>query len=438
MTRTPLTFDGTMIETDEGLLAGIIIQIETISDNFDKAIARYEYPYADGADLEDMGEKEHVIRFRCWFWDDDEQQSYDTHTLLLDALAVKDRLDFTHPKYGLLKGKIESIAIMHNDAVRAVAVDVTFIEQMRSSLSVSPAQSVTSAVAQAYTETQAAQESVIAQAIAAIIPGADARAITKTLDSAQGLLTQMQGFSNTTRAFVAGVETRLASAEAVVDAIVSPANTLQAAMTYSATLPGRILGTLSTTLEKYGLLYQAVKNYPRLYIERVNQAMDTLAASFDTFTDRSTSGVSRQTGSMMSAQLAIVSAQRLALEAADVYAADQEAASGQNDDVTPMTIDEMEATLAVVRTRLMTAIEAARELDGLKEMAAALLTQVNTVRLEREKMVSVVLDNPMPLHLVCLKYGLSCDDAERLIKVNPQIINPNFTDGEVRIYARKG
>ena len=65
-------------------------------------------------------------------------------------------------------------------------------------------------------------------------------------------------------------------------------------------------------------------------------------------------------------------------------------------------------------------------------MSAALLTQVNSVRLEREKMIEVALDNTMPLHLVCLKYGLSYRDAERLLKVNNSIQNPNFTAGVIK------
>jgi hypothetical protein len=100
-----------------------------------------------------------------------------------------------------------------------------------------------------------------------------------------------------------------------------------------------------------------------------------------------------------------------------------------------MNINELEATLAIVRTRIEAAVEKAREIDSLKTMAVALLNHVNSVRLEREKMAKVVLDNPMPLHLVCLKYGLPYQDAERLIRVN-NIPAPNFTSGEVMVYVR--
>jgi hypothetical protein len=99
-----------------------------------------------------------------------------------------------------------------------------------------------------------------------------------------------------------------------------------------------------------------------------------------------------------------------------------------------MNINELESTLAIVRARIEAAIETGRDMDTLKIMAAALLTQVNSVRLEREKMIAVTLDNPMPLHLVCLRYGLPYTDAERLVNVN-NIPQPNFTSGEIKVYA---
>ena len=68
-------------------------------------------------------------------------------------------------------------------------------------------------------------------------------------------------------------------------------------------------------------------------------------------------------------------------------------------------------------------------------MGRTLLEHVGTIKLEREKILTVVLDNPMPLHLVCLRYGLPYNYAERLSSINT-IPQPNFTDGEVSIYAR--
>jgi hypothetical protein len=40
----------------------------------------------------------------------------------------------------------------------------------------------------------------------------------------------------------------------------------------------------------------------------------------------------------------------------------------------------------------------------------------------------------MPLHLVCLRYGLPYTAAERLLTIN-SIVNPNRVAGEVNVYA---
>jgi prophage DNA circulation protein len=427
--------DQSTLETDEGLLDDIIIQMEYIEDSFEKAIARYDYPFADGADLEDMGQKAHVIKFRCWFWDDADNQTYQDHTLLLKSLETKELLDFVHPKYGLLKGKIESIVIQHNDDIRIASIELTFIEQMRKSLKITAAQGVMSSVEEAYQTGQNQQQSLLEQFMKEILPAGDVAAVSAILDEGQGLLTQFQGYSEKTRLFVAGIETRLSAAEAVVNQIVSPVNSIQATLTYAATLPGRVIGMFSTTIEKYSGLHTALRQSPALFISRLDQEYDNLEATFQAITDADRSSSAANTGALTMQHLQIACAQRMALEAAAIYAADVEAANGRNDDaVQIMTMNELESTLAIVRARLETAVEVAREMDSLKAMAAALLTQVNSVRLEREKMVKVTLDNHMPLHLVCLKYGLSYADAERLMKVN-HISKPNFTNGEVLVYA---
>jgi hypothetical protein len=308
-------------------------------------------------------------------------------------------------------------------------IDLTFVEQMRTAISVGPAKSVQSATAEAYITAQVAQTAMMRADIAAALPSADAAAATQTLVEGEAILGQLTGYSNAVRGFVSGAESRLAQIEAAVNQIVSPANSLQATMTYAATLPGRLLGNISRSLEKYATLYSALINYPALYLSRISQAFDDVDAAL-------AASPSGDAQTLIRKHFAIAAAQRLALIAADAYAADAAAAAGCNDEVEPMTINDLESSLAVVRTRLQAAVSIARELDSLKTMSQALLTQVNAVRLEREKMIPVLLDNPMPLHLVCLKYGLPYQAATRLLMVNRGIRNPNYTDGEVLVYGR--
>jgi prophage DNA circulation protein len=74
-------------------------------------------------------------------------------------------------------------------------------------------------------------------------------------------------------------------------------------------------------------------------------------------------------------------------------------------------------------------------MQSLKRMARSLLEHVNTVKLERDRIITIVLDNTRPLHLVCLKYGLPYNMSDRLLSINQGIRNPSFTSGEIQIYV---
>jgi hypothetical protein len=305
---------------------------------------------------------------------------------------------------------------------------------MRGTLTATETQSVLSAVEEAYQTGQTLQEEVLTFDLKSYIPTADAGAITKILDADLGLLIQVQEFSAQTKFLVGSAEKYLALSDAMTNELVSPVNSLQAAITYSVNLPGRILGSTSRSLEKIARLFDSLWTSPSQFICKLNDAFTDLE---DSYIDLAESAAGEAASDVMAKHLTIACAQRLALEAAAIYADDEQAFKDNDSDFHVMNINELESTLAIVRTRLAAAVDVARDIESLKTMAAALLTQVNSVRLEREKMIAVVLDNPMPLHLVCLRYGLPYTDAERLVKVNKNIQNPNFASGAVSVYARK-
>ena len=421
---------------DIGILDGFTIEMETIEDAFEVAIAAYEYPYADGADLEDMGQKAHKCRIRCYFWDEADHETYDDHQLLVNSLGLRELVDFLHPKYSLMKGKTESIVVRHDDRERCAEVDLTFIEQRRTVLEPAPQPPILSSLESAYLQGQEEQQAKLAENVKGDLPKADAGAVTKALDSSLGLLEQVQGYSAKARSYVGKIEGYIATAEAIVNQIVSPVNSLQATITYATSLPGRILGSVTAAVEKVARTYDSLQNFPARFLTALDDAFDDLQDAFDAFGDDDTSTIGTAAGATMSEHLSIACAQRMALEAASLYSADEAAFTEGDEDFQVMNMRELEETLALVRTRIEAAVESAREMESLKIMAASLLSHVNRVRLEREKMIAVDLDNPMPLHLVCLRYGLPYTDAERLLAVNRGIRNPNFTSGEVLVYAR--
>lgn len=434
---------------DTGVLNGYRIEMENIEDTYEKAIAKYDYPYKDGADLEDMGQKAHIIKFRCFFYDAADKEdwigtannSYDDHILLLNDLAEMELITFDHPKYGLMNGHIESVSVRHDDRERCAELDITFVEQMRGAVAITDQPPILSSLETAYAAGQIQQAAKLAADIKSVLPIADAGIVSKTLDAAQGLLSQAQEFSAKARSFVDSVESYISIAEADVNQVVSPINSLQASIAYVENLPGRITGSIANAIEKTALLYDSIRNQPAQFIGELKTAFDDIIAEFQEFGEDDPSSIASDTCAVMTSHLQLACAQRMALETADIYNTDETAYREGDEDVQIMDILKLEETLSVAREMIEEAVENAREGDGsdliatLKTMASALLNHVDRVRIERESMVEITLDNPTPLHLICLMRGLPYTDAERLLKIN-RIRHPNFTNGKVLVYAR--
>ena len=406
-----------------GTIANTIqLEMETLEDKFEKSIAVYDYPYVDGADLEDMGLKSRKIRIRCYFWDDGaDHNTYDTHNNLLKKLDTStsggNLIPLDHPKYGRIYGRIESIAVNHDDQLRTAQVDISFIEDKRPNIAPRSFASPKPSVESAYVSGQAIQTEIAAKQIKE----------------------QIRNHESKMTALTATVNDYVSIIGSKASAITAPVNSLQSTITYANSLAGKIVGALAGNVEKVALIYSSLKNSPARFLASLSNAFNVLANSFKTLNNANASSSPDNTalGEILAGHLKITCAQRIALEAATLYDADDAAyrSPSDNPDTQIMNIRELEESLAVVREWIESAVEAAREMDELKVMAGALLEQVNTVRLEREKLMKVIVDPPMPLHQVCLKYGLAVSDAERLLRINRQINNPNFTSGEILVYA---
>ena len=262
--------------------------------------------------------------------------------------------------------------------------------------------------------------------------------MSKELDPELGIVEQFSGVTAQARNWLKSVETFVGTVQAEAINVANPANSLLATIDYGAQLPGRVIGAVAQTFERYALLNASLKEAPERYLRNLKDSLDELAASSGDF-----AGITRGAG-----------AQRMAVEGAGIFAADEEKRNRQRrreetattfdvsgsylapEPIEPvLTVRELELSLALVRAELQAGLEADRTQQSLKDLARQLLEHVMVVKLERDRLVRVVLDNPMPLHLVCLVKGLNYAYAERVLAVN-DIAKPNFTDGEIDVYVR--
>jgi hypothetical protein len=211
-------------------------------------------------------------------------------------------------------------------------------------------------------------------------------------------------------------------------------------ITYPSTLPGIVIGTIARTLERYVSLYDTLRTSPTRFLSSLKGSFTSLAD------DAEESGFSKY--------VTIASAQRRALETAYIFRDDEDSRDvvkrlestpsfdalgnyvkpGSTEEI--LTVDEIETILADVRTDIQEAVDLSRNMTSLKSTAADLLFHVNEIKLERDKITTVTTQNTLPLHLLCLKYNLPYNYADRVNSIN-RIKNPSFTPaGEVKIYVR--
>jgi prophage DNA circulation protein len=440
-----------MAKTDIAYLSDILLQMETIEDGFEVSIARYEYPYADGADLENMGQKARIIRVRCFFWDGSDNVTYDDHIQLINRLQQKDLLPFRHPKYGLTQVMVEEMSVRHDDTERTAEVDLTLVEHLRTEIIIEQGEVSADAEGE-FVEGQVEQQTELGEDAAAAL-GDNRGFVAQTLDAATGIYAQFTGAALAAREFVREVDLYVTRFQATVTELTNPINSLQATVSYTTSLPGRVIGPIAAAVERTARLYDSLRSSPGRFLASFKQGCAALEESVEAFSPN-TSQVGNAARSMMLKHLRIAVAQRMALEAAYLYTEDEtkrqtvrRAEKTRSFDIlgryvkpqpteAVLNVRELESSLSDVRGMLQVAVDEARGMRSLQTMARLLLEHVNTVKLEREKILDVTLDNAIPLHLVCLRYGLPYNYAERIRSINPTLRNPNFTAGEVSIYVR--
>ncbi len=411
---------------------GFDLEIENLDDTIEKAIAQYEFPFSDGALLEDLGQKARVVKIKCYFYN----ETYETHREFIDYLTKNTLFEFVHPKHGLMNGLIESVALRFDDRIQVAEVDITFIENIKVSTEPVVFESISTKSEDVFTTAVVEQQTEFAGDVREEL-GAEAETIlTKTLDPAKTVFSQFTGLTKKGRDYVKQIDTYEASLKSSLTTVANPANSLLTTIDFGTNLPGRIIGAAASTAERYAILHQGSKSSPTRFAQSYVDGMTALENSLS-----------------FGKHTRLATAQRLSVEVAGTYEDDQDNRrrakrlsavksfdeSGnyikKESEPTLLTMKDIERSLYVVREYLQARIDEARNMDSLKAIAVSLMNHVYTVKIESKKLISITVDNSIPLHLICLKYGLPYNAADRLRTVNG-IKHPNFVDGEVQVYVK--
>lgn len=113
-------------------LDGVEFQCRSTTDTLERALAQYEYPHRDGAEIEDLGAKATSFAVVAVVWGEDYENRFSALKRVLDGQSDQSEFDahrLIHPIYGSLTVRVQRYSVKHSeDRLDYCEIDITFVE----------------------------------------------------------------------------------------------------------------------------------------------------------------------------------------------------------------------------------------------------------------------------------------------------------------------
>lgn len=404
-------------------IAGYYLDIESIDDQRDNAIARHEFPYSKKNIIENIGLRTKSYNVKCvfqdhpaltdgWSPDDAIYPTFNSHKNFLETIEKeRENITFVHPYLGEMEGAIESISAEYTDIINFVRVSFVFLQEEQDD-TISFVRYPIPENAKNFRDSSSRMQNVLSVA-------------RKAAASAKKWERKMSVFRGKLQSKLSGVTSPIQS----------------------------IANTIS-----YGL------DFPGLIMQDINGAIDRIVESFSQVFSSPTSAINSQIVEFKKLKetffeeerqyIHVMSASRLGYETSVQLENDEKNrtetrtkeskpsfdANGnyrkQNITAEVMTIDDLDNITAGVKSYINEAVQLDRESQELLNMAKSIQDYVNFIKLEREIIITKTY-NEQPLFCILQAENINYKVAERILKLNPDIIEPAFTSGDVRLIIRR-
>jgi hypothetical protein len=418
----------------------LILKSDGTEDTWEKNLAEYDIPFAQGANLDPLGVRSHPIRFTCIFMNN----KYAEHEFFVQHCLLDIVNTFIHPVYGPIKGCVKSVSVRNNSLIKYAEVDVDFVEDASPDTAPAYSPDVKTKTEQAVADAQVVMMAKVSDDIKQALGQEGSDIVSKELAPGQSSVSQFSRLSTKGRYYLQKVDDLINTFDKSLPGISNPSDSVFASFDFGLTLPGRIMFSMSRSVERYAQYSSLAANSPLSFINSFRSSMAELTSSVTFFKSSLLSSIC-QVGAIVMAAL---------FEKDDSNRNDLTRVENTkiwNDDgtmvfvpeiPTVLTVNELETSLALYRTQVQEAINEIRTeygnpdlISSLKSIAISLQEHVDKIKIEREKVITIQIDNEIPVHLLCLKYGLSYMAAERVCAINT-IWNPTFCSGPVAMYVR--
>jgi prophage DNA circulation protein len=426
-------------------LDGYELRILDITDTVSTAIVKHEFVNTDGALLENMGNRPRVIKFKVFFYgstpDVSEQVAatylnhYDFVKEMSDSMSLHT---LTHPKYGIVKGMIETMNIIHDDTQEYVAIEVTFVEQGIYKKIVSDVAAVDKIMQMQQVALLNAEIAKVEEEIAA---KGHSTLLGKVVDGTKSLLSQFSNISNKTREFVKGCDSFVNNIDSFLSDVEAPVNSINSAVNYVGDLPSLLCSKVQDCTDR---VMNAASNLSNLPVQLINNSIMSVRNLSDSITGKDAEFFQKHIISIGAGTISAKSGLILQDDENNrAQAANKEKSvafdiNGRRVDYTPMVVilssTEIDEITYNARAIIQEAIDLDRNNQELKAMANIMILFVDDIKLKRRAIVNMTV-NSIPIHMLCMQLGLPYGAADRLLQLNPHIKNPTFTEGTVKVYV---
>lgn len=423
---------------------GVRFDVVNARDSWSRDIAQHEYPYIDGADVQDMGRKARNIRLSALFWGDDYDSRLQSFIAELDKRGAGELI---HPIYGSMPNmQVIECQVGHDaENVDYCTVELVFLESKTGN----PFFSQDYPTAQAdviFNQVQSlmdAEQSLMDNALAPLRDAKKLMSKSKALASAalNMLLIfrgEITGFVGSTTDFVQYPGAFMSDLQSAVS-LTSQNATSSGSSVSAASAISQTNATMSDWGESHRQLTE-IANLPTALVSGEKTAPVDMPA-----------GVSVADVAELIAMVTIVVAGELALDAADIFS---------NEDINSLLLSptEIERIANDTRQFIQTAIDQHRAqyadatqevsssptalgiawqpvVEGLKDIALAVQQLAANMITTRPPLIQRRVDSVSNLHLVAHRWYGDYRRAVELQRLNPQLRNPNNLQPGDMLYA---
>lgn len=423
---------------------GVRLDVINTRDTWSHDLAQHEYPYLDGADIQDMGRKPRNIRLSALFWGDDYDSRLQSFIAALDKPGAGELI---HPVYGSIPNMQAIECQINHDAenVDYCTVELVFLETKTGN----PFFSQDYPTAQAdviFNQIQSlldAEQALMEDALGPL------RDVKKLMAKSKALATTALNMLLIFRSEITGFVGNTTDFAKYPGAFMNDLKSAVSLTSQNATSSGSAglsvtsgVSQTQVTLSDWGESHRqltAIANLPAALVSGAKPAPIALPAGI----------TERDIGELISMTAAVVAGE-LAQNAADIFSDETlnhllappeiERIANDTRHFIQATIDQhrdqyADATQEVSSSPTTVGIAWQPVVQGLKEIALAVQQLAANMITTRPPLIQRQVDSVGNLHLVAHRWYGDYRRASELQRLNPQLRNPNNLKPGDLLYA---